>query len=151
MPLHSSRSDTFFFFFFFFFLLLVRLFVLCGLVVALLTFLVSEVEDAKNDIVTVVVWDKDPIGKDFLGMASVPVSLADHRKDPLDVWVPLKPRLELSDSKKTLRTHKPVVNGQGGRGEVRIVMTLAEAPKVKENKKKRTKRTLNLYGRDVRR
>jgi hypothetical protein len=45
------------------------------------------VEDLKTDFVTVVIWDKDPIGKDFLGMTSIPICLADHRKEPLDVWV----------------------------------------------------------------
>ncbi len=90
----------------------------------------SETEDVKTDLVTVVIWDKDPIGKDFLGMASVPVCLADHRKDALDVWVPLKSRLELSESKKTMRG-KPILNASGGRGEVRVVITLGEAPKAR--------------------
>ena len=39
----------------------------------------------KSDFVTVVVWDKDPIGKDFLGFGVLSLSQAEHRKEPLDV------------------------------------------------------------------
>ena len=38
------------------------------------------------------VWDKDPIGKDFLGLAYVPLAPIEFKKDPVDMWIPLKAR-----------------------------------------------------------
>jgi hypothetical protein len=90
----------------------------------------SDVEDVKTDFVTIVVWDKDPIGKDFLGVGTLPLVLFERSKEPVEIWIPLKPRLELVEPKKaTLKQAKQYLNSQGLRGEVRVVVTLGEAPK----------------------
>ncbi len=87
-------------------------------------------EEIRTDFVTIVVWDKDPIGKDFLGFGMLPISVCDHKKEAVDVWIPLKPRLDLMEQKKaTLKQTKQYVNSVGQRGDVHLIVTMGDAPK----------------------
>ena len=47
--------------------------------------------DPAFDVFQFVVWDKDKIGKDFLGQCSFPLSAVTHRPDTeLEFWLPLR-------------------------------------------------------------
>ena len=93
----------------------------------------SEVEDIRTDFCTIVVWDKDKIGKDFLGTAVIPTVLVDKKREPVELWIPLKGRMDAAgEGKKAtlLKGAKMYMNAEGGRGEVLVVLTNTEVGNV---------------------
>ncbi len=88
-------------------------------------------------------WDKDPIGKDFLGMAYIPLAQMEFKKDVVELWVPLKGRINWKEAsvkgKGTLKLGSltgasgggdKYLNAQGMRGDVRVTLKSMQAAAV---------------------